>query len=294
MYFSGTGCTHHVAEAFRNEIEARGHSVRLHRIGKSSGECDEAFDLLIVCFVVHAANAPRPVLEWVDTQKKRNAVPAAVISVSGGGEVTPNLACRSLIKKKLRKRNFAVFYEKMLVMPSNWIVPTRQVLIDRLLELLPYKVSFCADEILGMKKRVSAPGIGNRIVSFLCRLEHAGAARFGTRITVGASCTGCGVCARDCPAGNIEMVSRTPVFHDSCTLCLRCIYGCPEHALSPGMLKFLAIRDGFDLERMISGRTVVPKELDIKKETKGYLWLGVRRYLMNTRDLREPAYKDHA
>jgi ferredoxin len=49
-------------------------------------------------------------------------------------------------------------------------------------------------------------------------------------------CTGCGRCARQCPAHNITMCDNTPVWSDHCTMCLACYHGCPVNAVEYGRM----------------------------------------------------------
>lgn len=290
-YFSGTGSTAHVAAVFRRELEARGRSVQMIKIGRPPEEDRRKADLLILCFVVHGLNAPQPVLDWVEGEDDAHRLPAAVVSVSAGGEITPNRACRVSLKKALSKRNYAVFYEKMLVMPSNGIVPTNPMVIDKLLELLPAKVSYCVQEIEQGKERLTRPGAVNRLLSLLARAERKGARRFGRRILVGEACTGCSLCAQSCPVGNILMDRGRPRFLNRCTACLRCLYGCPQKALAPRRGGFLLLKEGYDFASLLRHRK---KDLsfDIKKETKGVLWTGVRRYLLRSDDTLAPRYTE--
>ncbi|MCP4177903.1 MAG: hypothetical protein GY756_09065 [bacterium] len=290
-YFSGTGSTQFVAESFKNEIEARNHSVHMTKIGKDISKSTKECDFLIICYVVHAFNAPKPVLDWVNNNAESVNVPTAIISVSGGGEVTPNLACRLLLKKKLTRKNYFVFYEKMIVMPSNWIVSTKPILVNKLFDVLPFKISYYTNDILNMKKSLNSPGIGNRLISTFGKIEQYGAVQFGKKIDINESCNGCGLCEKECPVGNIVLQSKKPLFQNHCTLCLQCIYSCPQKALSPGIGKFVIIKEGFDFSKLLKNKkkNIV---IDIKKETKGFLWLGVQRYLLNEKDMCEPCYKE--
>lgn len=275
-YFSGTGSTRYVAETFEKEFRRRNLSVEVRDAARDAAP--PPHDLLVICFAVHACNAPIPLLEWVEGLSGADRRPAAVFSVSGGGEITPNLACRLGIKRRLKKKNYNVFYEDMIVMPSNWIVGTKPVLTDRLLEVLPVKVSRFVDDLLAGKSRLTWPGLGNRILSLLGKLEPVGARRFGKKIRVNAQCTGCGQCARECPVGNISMNNSRPVFSGSCILCLKCLYGCQFQALEPGMGKFIVIPGGYDFRKMVAAKGE-PADIDIVNETRGFLWLGLRRYL---------------
>lgn len=49
------------------------------------------------------------------------------------------------------------------------------------------------------------------------------------------SCTGCGLCARRCPLGNITMDNdRRPCWGNNCALCLRCYHICPAASVQYG------------------------------------------------------------
>jgi ferredoxin len=55
------------------------------------------------------------------------------------------------------------------------------------------------------------------------------------KFTVNAGlCTGCGLCASNCPVGNIEMKDKLPVWGNRCINCLGCVHVCPAGASDCG------------------------------------------------------------
>jgi ferredoxin len=48
-------------------------------------------------------------------------------------------------------------------------------------------------------------------------------------------CNGCGICARVCPASDIEMVNSRPAWQNRCESCLACINWCPREAIQGGI-----------------------------------------------------------
>jgi ferredoxin len=54
------------------------------------------------------------------------------------------------------------------------------------------------------------------------------------KFTVSDKCTSCGTCVAVCPAKNIELVDKKPVWHHHCELCCGCIHNCPVQAIQAG------------------------------------------------------------
>ena len=282
VYFTGTGGTARIADAFEKAFSDR--SINVHRTElNGKNQPVDIRDLLLVVFPVYAFNAPKPIDEWIEEAPQGQGRPAAVISVSGGGEVSPNTACRAATIRRLERKGYTVVYEKMFIMPSNFLVKYDDSLCAMVLRVAPKNAEKVVSELLAGRHLRSNPYGVDRLASRLGSLEKIGGKYFGKYLKVNEKCVKCSWCAQNCPRGNITMVNEKITFGgDSCVICLRCVYGCPQKAIEPGIGKFMVITGGFDLskiENRMSYMTVFPP---VEHITKGVLLKGVKAYLFES------------
>ena len=278
VYFSGTGGTKRVAVCLEQAFLHQGCTVMVTELNVKPSEPVEA-DLTVLLYPVYACNAPVPVDEWIAQAPHGNGAYAAVASVSGGGEISPNTACRASVIRKLEAKGYRVRWETMFVMPANFLVPYGDALTAMLLRAAPEKAEKFASDILSGRERRTKPKWADKLASRLFAVEKKGSARFGKMLKAGEACTGCGFCARNCPRGNIEMRGGKPEFGGKCVICLRCVYGCPAKAIAPGIMKAFVLKQGFDLDAA-EERTRRLEELPPLSEiAKGFLYKGVLKYL---------------
>lgn len=294
-YYTGTGSSGLVAQEVRDQLIARGVSVEMHRLTEATKEdlrrkAEVCLDLILI-YAVHAFNAPSLVYEWLSALEEQSEVDgqrkkAMIISVSGGGEILSNTACRVTAKRGLINKGYNVVTEAMAVMPNNWMSATPFEVSKALIQILPDKVNHWLEAYAQSQPYpVFRVKLLDRMITKLGRLEVKGARRFGKSIQVSEACNGCGWCESHCPASNIRLVkshmaaASRPEFGKACDFCLGCIYGCPQKALTPGKFKFAVIQEGYPLAayQQISEKSLTDSEL--KALLKGHSWSGVRRYL---------------
>lgn len=254
--FSGTGGTARAAACLKKELTALGNQTEKQRISLGTTEFCRLHllqaDMLIILFPVHAFDAPRLVYTWLQDYLEKGTVPkAAVVSVSGGGEIGPNRGSRSGLIGLLEAKGSKVVYEDMLIMPCNFLTGYHDELSMHLLHAMQIKCSQIAVQLhSGIEQRC---GRQTRpwVFSAISRMEQWWAHRFARSIRVTESCTGCGMCSRLCPASNITMENNRPRFLDQCSACFGCVYLCPEQALystNPTVLK-----QGYSLKKVEQG-----------------------------------------
>lgn len=278
-YFSGTGCTEAIVECFEKQLIEHGIDVSKINVACLEEACKKVnSDLLIIFSPVYALRLTSIVEEWTKKLPETENMAAAIISVSGAGEMSPNTACRVKCKSILKKKGYNFIYEKMLVMPSNFAIQAEQQLNFRVINIMPLKVKTIIADILSGKKNITQPKIQDRFLAVMGKMEHLGARFFGRFIKVSKACNQCSACVRNCPKKNIQIKNGKIKFGFGCMLCLKCIYACPCKALSPRILRFFVLKSGFNLKSMSDDAY---KYVDDKgnKPVPSVWWSGVTDYL---------------
>ena len=290
VYFTGTGSSKLVADAVEHSMMHKGVQVESHRLTEKTKtmlvDKAEHFDALILIYAVHAFNAPDMVYQWLDSLKPSTHKKAMVISVSGGGDMISNTACRLSAKKRLKAKGFDIITEGMVTMPNNWMSATPMEISKTLVNVMPKKVERWVEAFLANQ---SVPYLStkviDRLITRLGRFEVKGARVFGQNIKSNDSCNGCGWCEKNCPASNIVMILESaekhpiPQFSSVCEFCLGCIYGCPQKALVPTKMSFAVIKSGYPLKEYVKPMDSALTEEELKTKLKGFSWKGVRTYL---------------
>ena len=282
VYFTGTGGTALAAQTLEGELEKQGVHTKTAELFRDSMPANEEGDTLIAMFPVYAADAPSPVKKWIKQLSEVKNAKACVVSVSGGGEISPNTACRKRTVRRLRKKGYDVFGEYMLCMPSNFIEPTDEKTAVRLINILPHKCAVIAEKIAGgITVRKKAHPIDHVLLP-LFSMEKLGSKVFGKKLSADDGCNACGLCAKKCPRGNIKMSEGKPKFGWECVICMRCVYSCPQNSIKSTMpvLKKMVLEEGYNLKAIQKKADGFPLS-DIRGELEGYLWEGVKSYLEN-------------
>ena len=279
-YFSGTGCTKEVCDCFAKQLSKLNiDTTKVNIATHNPGDIGET-DLLIILSPVYGFRLASITEKWVKQLPTMKNTPAVIVSVSGGGEVSPNTASRVKCKRMLKRKGYDVIYEKMIVMPSNFAIQAEEGLNLDLIKVLPLKVNKMIQDILSDKKRASRPKLQDRFFATMGIGEHLGARFFGASIRVSQECSKCSICVRNCPQKNIKMVNGRPKFSFRCIWCLKCIYNCPCKALTPKILKFSVLKKGFNLNKIIENA-----KKDGNKTENTYdnnlIWQGVIDYLQS-------------
>jgi ferredoxin len=281
VWFSGTGGTRRAAlelEAALARLGARVESIRICRDAAPPAGSAQALGVL---FPVHAFHEPKPVRTYLETLPPGEGKPAFVLSVSGGGEMCPNTACRTSVVRQLARKGYRVDYEGMLVLPSNIGIATGFPLDRLLLDLLPTRAAAVAAALDREEARHPRILAVDRFLAWSGKLEERGARIFGRNIKPGPACTGCGLCRDLCPTGNIRMEGDRPVFGNDCAFCMGCIYSCPAGDLSPGLFKAAKLPGGLSIEGIAAGPPVPAGYADGPMRP-GLAWSGVVKYVKET------------
>jgi len=257
-YYTGTGGSKLVAELLADKLKKENCNVVVNRIYRDNINKIEKLetDYYILIFPIHSFNAPKPIYEWVEHFACNNCK-TAVISVSGGGNVITNSACRCKTVKLLKKSNFNVVYEEMVRMPNNWMKAPGKKKCTRILSKLPEKIDEISQTIIAEKRKNKVVYWIDYLISALGEVEKRGTQYFGNGIKLLDTCTGCGLCSKNCCSSNIQMKKQTesdvhskPKFGNRCDMCFGCVYNCTQKALQPTWGAFQIDKNGYDLRLM--------------------------------------------
>jgi ferredoxin len=226
FYFSGTGNTlwsaKRIAEALDGGCELLNIAVELRKPAETV-----AADRVIFLFPSYAYQTPLLVRRFLIRSEFRAPYIAALTTfgTDPGGALAE--VCRILKRKKTPASYFAAIPSVENYIPIFGPQPEKTK--RRRLALQKNATEEIIRDILKGKTNSLWPlRPFSMCVSSLFRLVKP---FFARGFTVKASCNGCGICARVCPAANIIMEKGSPVFLARCEQCQGCLNWCPRRAI---------------------------------------------------------------
>ena len=229
-YFSGTGNSEWVAKglALRTGDEA----INLAALIKDGPTAIRigAGETVGLVFPVYAWGAPQIVEQFCKFISLENGAYAYAVCTCG------DEAGRAMQRLK---RRFAYQSAWSLAMPNNYIIGFD---VDSP-ALEQKKIVQAREQLEGIAKDILShntvylvhEGPAASMKTALVRPMFNAFARNTAPFSVDATCNACGLCARVCPIGAIEMHAGKPAWvKKRCTQCMGCINRCPKRAIQYG------------------------------------------------------------
>jgi len=248
FYFSGTGMTKYIIDRLSGEFEKHRVSLDCFKIDNVDihNVAHTEYDIMGIAYPIHSFNAPKIVINFVKRLPKVSNMDIFIIPTAGE-EHKINYASSDLLIKKLNKKGYKVFYNKLIEMPNNFIIKFSDEKVSIILERAKGDIPNIAKSILELKPCFMEKRIGSKVISFFGRIEWLGAPIMSKFYYVKEDCIRCGKCVNSCPNKNIIMNEKAISFKWCCGMCMRCIYQCPKNTIGVRQpFKFVRFDEWYD------------------------------------------------
>ena len=224
FYFSGTGNSRWAAQQLASYT---GDTVcdlaRMDNLPDLQGE-----SRIGLVFPVYAWGPPQMVMEFAQNLPRTGAFTFGVGTC--GSEA--GLALKKLAAACPLDSSYS------LVMPNNYIVGADVDDEDTARQKIgaaQKEIQLLSREVLEKKpvwrvKEGAFPALKSGMVNY----GFSRFARSTKPFYAKENCTGCGLCAQNCPAKTISLAKGRPVWGEKCYQCMRCLHECPVQAIQYG------------------------------------------------------------
>ncbi len=242
VYFTSTGNTLWLSEKAKGFFEQAGHQVQLFEVVKTGDSFLKTSDMVGIFYPVWASNLPNPLRDMLNTLEDGSQKGKKMFLIGNCAMFTGDTGM--YWKRILERKGFNVFYINHLVMPTNLNVPNFnfQKVPDekkktKILKKAEQKLKkICADILADKNKKDGISPLGKFMGWGQRNFYEKGTEPWKNLFSVNKKrCTGCRLCYRMCPVGNIKMqADAKPSFGSKCILCVKCYNLCPANAILIG------------------------------------------------------------
>lgn len=263
-YFSGTGNTEIIANMIRDEFNKNQYLVdviRIEDILRNNIKIDiQKYDLIGIGSQVIGYSTPNLVKNFIRRLPEGKNKKIFIFRTAGG--VAPiNYNASKPVIRTLTRKGYNVFYERVFSISSNWIVKFDDDIIIKLYDAAKRKAGFMCQEIIRGEKRILRTGLIRKLLmEFVAKISPVFFRFTGKDFFVDKTCTHCGLCIKNCPAGNIYKKNNKIKFKLLCNSCMRCVYSCPKNAIKYRILKFFPVAGGYNIKKTLEQPCITSKK----------------------------------
>lgn len=249
IYFSPTGNVLHLAKKLADGLKTPKEDIL--PLEFTDPEQLKHNKHLVLLYPVHGFNAPRTVKRFVKSLPPGLYEAVSLVAVGFAGNWL-NGAVSSDLRKSLLKKTYPIVVDEDLAMPLTFIMNFPDDLNLKLIAESERKIADLCIRVMKTESSEKAVLFKSKLVNLIGKVEAPAARLFGLELHANNDCTSCGTCWTNCPQRNIKQKNNgKPGFGFNCIMCMRCIYQCPEQAISPRISKFIPIKGGYTLSKHI-------------------------------------------
>lgn len=233
FYFSGTGNSKYVAQRVAHATKEELVNMTKDEMEKNAEYILKDGENLGFVFPIYWWGMPALAEEFIKKMRIRTKDSNYTYGISTYG-MEPYNGLADL-KKLLLKKNIHLQATYEVKMVDNYVVAydiagkEKQEMICKNAQT---RMEYIISDIVNQKQTKITDVLGTTIKpivhSFYKRTDHR------KKFYVTDQCTGCGLCAKNCPCQAIVMENNRPVWKENCSFCLKCIHSCPVRALQNG------------------------------------------------------------
>jgi ferredoxin len=182
-------------------------------------------------FPIYWLGLPKMVMEFISNLTFDNNKESYYYTVAtyGGRVGNGNIQVQELLKKK----NIILNYGGKLRMVGNNIVLYNVLKwADKISKNARERLPLLINDIKNRKNNKTPIKFNTFLLKNVYEKNMRIIALTAKNFNIDDNCIGCGICKELCPAKNIELIDKKPVFGNKCEYCLACIHYCPRRAIN--------------------------------------------------------------
>ena len=234
IYLSGTGNTKHCIEKFLSGLDPDSKCVPIE--DNCSIETIKNNDTVVLAYPTQFSNVPYMVRDYVIRNKELWKGKNVFLITTMGAFSGDGTGCLARVLKKYG----AVILGGMQIHMPDAVCDSK--LLKKSLEENK-RIVHEADEkiknaVRGIKENGKYPKEGLSFPAHLAGLFgqrlwfYNKTTDYSKKLKISGSCIGCGLCASNCPMGNLVIQNGKAVNLEKCAMCYRCISSCPKKAIT--------------------------------------------------------------
>jgi len=202
---------------------------------------------LILLYPIHGFNAPRIVKRFIKCLPPKLYNDVSMIGV-GCTTNWVNNAVSSDLRKLFGEKEYPIILDEILAMPLTFIMAFPDEVARKLIAESEKRIKDISISLIDGNKTIVEVKYKSRLLNFIGKVEQFASRLFGLELHARKNCNSCGICWNNCPENNIKCnINGMPKFGFSCLMCMRCIYNCPQKAITPRFSKFIPIKKGYSI-----------------------------------------------
>lgn len=233
IYYTGTGNSGYAAERTGGILSEKALKIN-DRIRNNDHSPVETDGTLVIVTPTYSWRIPRIVEKWLKGTSFPGAEKAWFVMTCGDDVGNAGKLNREICESK----GIRYMGTMAVIMPENYIAMFNAPGPERASEIIR-----AADPVLGSAAGMIADGrefpapritVKDRMKSGIVNDVFYRFYVKADSFTASEECSGCGLCEKLCPLGNVSMKDGRPVWGSNCTHCMACICHCPQEAIEYG------------------------------------------------------------